>query len=271
MKFQSNAKKYLLGVIGGGVMAHAIVGGAAKRGVFAPDEVCICEPDEKKRAALEEEGFRTTTEARPLAENCAYLLFAVKPQVFSAVAEELRGAALPVLISIMAGKTKRAVRTALQAETKIARVMPNLPCCVGEGMAGVDVSELSEEKKPFVLGLFSAVGKAVEVPEELLDAVTGISGSGPAYVYLFLRSLVRAGMEQGLSEEQANALALQTVKGGATYAEQSGKSYDELIAAVSSKGGTTVAALSSFEEDGFQQTISRAVAAAVKRAKELSE
>ena len=271
MKGQSNTKTYLLGVIGGGVMARAIVCGAAPRGIFAPDKVCICEPDEIKRAAFAREGFHTTAEARPLAENCEYLLFAVKPQVFPAVAEGLRGAALPVLVSIMAGKTKRAIRSALGAEAKIARVMPNLPCCVGEGMAGVDVSELSEEEKHFVLGLFSAVGKAVEVPENLLDAVTGISGSGPAYVYLFLRSLVKAGMEQGLSEEQANALALQTVKGGAAYAEKSGKSYDELIAAVSSKGGTTVAALSSFEEDGFERSVSRAVAAAVKRAKELSE
>ena len=204
----SGEKTYLLGVIGGGVMARAIVCGAAEKGVFAPETVCICEPDEKKRAAFEAEGFRTTVDARALAETCNYLLFAVKPQVFPAVAEELRGAALPVLISIMAGKTKRAVRTALKAEAKIARVMPNLPCCVGEGMAGVDVSELSEGEKTFVLGLFSAVGEAVEVPEELLDAVTGVSGSGPAYVYLFLRSLVKAGMEQGLSEEQANALAL---------------------------------------------------------------
>ncbi len=264
-------KTYLLGVIGGGVMARAIICGAAQAGVFAPDKVCICEPDEAKRAAFGREGFHTTTNARSLAENCNYLLFAVKPQVFPAVAEDLRGASLPVLISIMAGKTKRAVRTALNAEAKIARVMPNLPCCVGEGMAGVDVSELSEEEKTFVLGLFSAVGKAVEVPEERLDAVTGVSGSGPAYVYLFLRSLVKAGMEQGLTEEQANALALQTVKGGAAYAEQSGKSYDELIAAVSSKGGTTVAALSSFEADGFESAVSRAVSAAVKRAKELSE
>lgn len=267
----SNEKTYLLGVIGGGVMARAIVSGAAKRGVFAPDLVCICEPDGKKRAAFEKEGFRTTLDARALAGTCRYLLFAVKPQVFPDVAEDLRGASLPVLISIMAGKTKRAVRTALKSEAKIARVMPNLPCCVGEGMAGVDVSELSGEEKTFVLGLFSAVGKAVEVPEAFLDAVTGISGSGPAYVYLFLRSLVKAGMEQGLSEEQANALALQTVKGGVSYAEQSGKSYDELIAAVSSKGGTTVAALSSFEADGFEKSISRAVSAAVKRAKELSE
>lgn len=271
MVSQNSAKKYLLGVIGGGVMARAIVCGAAEKGVFAPGEVCICEPDAAKRAAFESEGYSTAEHARALAENCEYLLFAVKPQAFSGVAESLRGARLPVLISIMAGKTKRAVLSALGAEAKIARVMPNLPCSVGEGMAGVDVCGLSQAEKSFVLGLFSAVGKAVEVPESLLDAVTGISGSGPAYVYLFLRSLVKAGVEQGLSEEQAETLALQTVKGGAAYAEASGKPYDELIAAVSSKGGTTLAALASFERDDFSGAVSRAVDAAVKRAKELSE
>ncbi len=268
---QNSAKKYLLGVIGGGVMARAIVCGAAKKGVFAPQEVCVCEPDNAKRAAFESEGYSTTENARFLADNCAYLLISVKPQAFCEVAEALRGARLPVLVSIMAGKTKRAVLSALGVEAKIARVMPNLPCSVGEGMAGVDACGLSQAEKAFVLGLFSAVGKAVEVPESLLDAVTGVSGSGPAYVYLFLQSLVKAGMEQGLDEEQAKTLALQTVKGGAAYAEESGKSYEELIAAVSSKGGTTLAALASFDRDDFAGAVSRAVDAAVKRAKELSE
>ncbi len=268
-----NSKKYRLGVIGGGVMARAIVTGAAGRGLLPPAAVCICEPDAAKRGAFSAEGFCVTTDARSLASDCEFLLFAVKPQTFPEVAAILRGAALPVIVSIMAGKTKGSVRSALGLDegAKVARVMPNLPCSAGEGMSGVDADGLSEEEKNFVFGLFSAVGRAEEVSERLLDAVTGLSGSGPAYVYLFLDSLVKAGVGQGLTEEQARIFALQTVKGGAAYAEQSGKPFGDLIAAVSSKGGTTLAALSSLEKDDFAGAVSRAVEAAVKRAKEIAE
>lgn len=264
-------KTYKLGVIGGGFMARAIVEGALERRVLAPSELCIDEPDEAKRRSFAERGCFVTTDARALAEQCNYLLFAVKPQAFREVAACLRGARLPVLISIMAGKTVRSIQEELGTDTAVARVMPNLPCSVGEGMSAIDASMLSEKDRSFVLSLFSAVGKTAELPESLLDAVTGISGSGPAYVYLFLQSLAAAGVEQGLSEEQANALALQTLKGGVAMAERTKKPYGELIAAVSSKGGTTVAALSSFERDDFSGSVARAVQAAVVRAKELSQ
>lgn len=177
---------------------------------------------------------------------------------------------MPVTISIMAGKTKAGIHRATGAE-KIARVMPNLPCSVGAGMTAVDASELSEEERAFVLGLFFSVGEVIETEESLLDAVTAVSGSGPAYIYLFLRALIDAGVGQGLRREQAETLAFQTMAGGLTMARTSGKTLDELIAAVSSKGGTTVAALESFQKDGFVQSVSHAVDAAAKRARELSE
>ena len=170
----------------------------------------------------------------------------------------------------MAGKTRERIRHATGAQ-KIARIMPNLPCSVGAGMAGMDTSWLSESEATFVRGLFQAVGEVVEVKEDLLNAVTGVSGSGPAYVYLFYRSLVQAGVSQGLNKEQAAKLASQTIIGGMEMLRVSGKSPDELIAAVSSKGGTTLAALDSFAKDDFSGSVERAVAAAVQRAKELSE
>ena len=115
------------------------------------------------------------------------------------------------------------------------------------------------------------MGEVAIVEEELLNAVTGISGSGPAYVYLFYRSLVQAGMAQGMSEELAEKLSLQTIAGGVEMLKTSNKTPDELIAAVSSKGGTTIAALNSFEKDDFSGSVMRAVDAAVRRAEELSE
>ncbi len=259
-----------LGVIGGGFMAHAIVSGALSSGFLAAGDILVSEPDLVRRDGFIKLGVRVTQENAETAA-CDFLLLAVKPQVFVEAVASLRHAdRLPVVISIMAGKTRRAIRQSLPS-AKIARVMPNLPCAVGAGMAGMDTSELSEEERVFVEGLFRSVGQTAEVEEALLDAVTGISGSGPAYVYLFLRALIRAGVAHGLTEERAKQLALQTIAGGVEMARRSERSPDELIAAVSSKGGTTVAALESFRKDDFEGSVLRAVDAAVCRAKELSE
>lgn len=264
-------KKVTLGVIGGGFMARAIVEGAISTHFLKPNEIAVSEPAEEKREAFAKLGVYVTDNNRELAEHAQYLLFAVKPQTFPTVAEELKGVQLPVLISIMAGKTKQTISSALGSAKKIARVMPNLPCSVGEGMSGIDASSLSCTEKEFVLGLFSSVGKVVETEETQLGVVTGISGSGPAYVYLFLKSMIEAGVKEGLSEEQAKTLVMQTVRGGLKMAETSSSSLDELIAAVSSKGGTTVAALDSFAKDDFAGSVERAVSAAVRRAEELSQ
>ena len=263
-------KKVKLGVIGGGFMAQAIVNGAVRKKFLAADQVIVSAPDEARRMVFAELGAKLAANNRDAAASCEFLLIAVKPQAFASVAEELRGEPLPVLISIMAGKTKASVKRATGAE-KVARIMPNLPCAVGAGMAGTDCSDLLPEERAFVHGLFCSVGEAAEVREDLLDAVTGVSGSGPAYVYLFLQSLILAGVEQGMTEAQARQFAIQTVSGGVEMAKTSDKSLEELIAAVSSKGGTTLAALDSFRRDDFTGCVRRAVDAAVRRAKELSE
>lgn len=265
-------KRFSLGVIGGGFMAHAILEGALKSGFLRADEIIVCEPVPSRVEDLRAQGVTICSDDRIAAENCARLLLAVKPQTFAEVAESLEGAELPIIISIMAGKTKRVIRTALGGNVKIARVMPNLPCSVGMGMAGIDAHELSEGERDFCVGLFSASGQVVEVEESLLNAVTGISGSGPAYVYLFLQGLIEAGIKQGLSAEQARTLALQTLRGGAEMVEANPeKELPELIAAVTSKGGTTFAALERFSAAGWKDAIDRAVDAAVRRSEELSQ
>lgn len=263
-------KRVTLGVIGGGFMAQAIVKGAILKKYLRADEILVSEPDAGRRTVFSDLGIGVCCDNCEAAESCDYLLLAVKPQVFPVVAEEIKRNALPVLISIMAGKTKDAIKRATCAD-KVARIMPNLPCSVGAGMAGTDCSDLSAEGGAFVRGLFEAVGEAEEVGEKLLDAVTGVSGSGPAYVYLFLLSLIHAGVKHGMAEEQAKKFALQTVEGGVRMAKTSDKSLEELIAAVSSKGGTTIAALDSFRKDDFEGSVERAVDAAVRRAGELSE
>ena len=175
----------------------------------------------------------------------------------------------------MAGVKKQKIKDALFGNTiKVARAMPNLPCSVGAGMTAVDIEDFSEDADDcsFILDLFGRIGSVLTLPEEKLNAVTGISGSGPAYVYLFIDGLIKAGVAQGLSEEEAKVLAVQTVAGGAEMVARSeDKTLGELIGAVCSKGGTTVMAVDSFRADDMEGMIGRAVAACVKRAEELSE
>ncbi len=156
-----------------------------------------------------------------------------------------------------------------QAKMRIAMVVQDVVMFILPAIATAVV--LSSEAHRFVVGLFSSVGKVTEVTESQMNAVTGISGSGPAYVFLFLKALVSAGIAQGLSEDQARSLAVQTLKGGAEMADSSPCGFSDLIAAVSSKGGTTVAALEQFSRCGFEECVRQSVAAAVRRAEELAE
>ncbi len=260
-----------LGVIGGGFMASAILEGVLKNKLLAPEQICVSDLQVEKLQYLQSQGVYTTDDNAFVAKNSKYVMFAVKPQTFPAVAEQLGEITINNAISIMAGVTKDAVKNAVGAK-KVARAMPNLPCSVGAGMVGVDTSDFEKDEQLFILNLFQSTGKVEEVDETLLNAVTGVSGSGPAYVYLFLKSLAEAGEKFGLPKEKSLNFALQTLKGGVKLVEDNPtKSLDDLIAAVSSKGGTTVAALTSFEKDDWSNAVTRAVGAAIKRAQELSK
>lgn len=267
-------KQYKLGVIGAGFMARAIVKGAVYSDFIKPKKIIASDLSDEALAAMGELGVHCTKNNRDVAENCEYLLFAVKPQHFADVAESLRGVPVEKAISIMAGVRKATVRDALfEKNTKVARAMPNLPCSVGAGMVALDAEDFSDDidDGAFVVSLFDCSGNVISVPEEKLNAVTGISGSGPAYVYLFLDGLIRAGVRQGLSEDEAKTLAVNTVAGGVEMVARSeDKSLDELVSAVCSKGGTTIQAVDSFRRDDLAGVIDRAVDACVKRAEELS-
>ena len=268
-------KQYKLGVIGGGFMARAILQGAVRSEFIKAKKVIVADPSQSALAQLEELGVECTRDNRVVAANCEYLLIAVKPQTFAAVAEDLHEVSVDKIITIMAGVRKEKIRAALPwALPKIARAMPNLPCSVGAGMTALDLSDFDGEIDDcaFIHSIFDNVGNVLEVPEEKLNAVTGISGSGPAYVYMFIDGLIRAGIRQGLTEDEAKTLAVNTVAGGAEMvAHSEDKSLEELISAVCSKGGTTIQAVDSFKNDNLYEVIDRAVAACVKRAEELSE
>lgn len=268
-------KQFKLGIIGCGFMADCILRGAILSDFLRPSKVIVSDVDMKKLNSVNEElDVYFTKDNRYVAENSEYLLFAVKPQNFPAVAKELDGILPPKIISVMAGVKKSTIKNSLGVGImRVARCMPNLPCNIGSGMIGIDMSDFNSnpDDTEFINNLFGSMGAVLSIAESKMDAVTGISGSGSAYVFMFIDSLIKAGVSQGLTEDEAATLSIQTVLGAAEMAGSSEKPPSELIASVCSKGGTTIEAVNVLENNNFGGIISDAVAACVKRSKELSE
>lgn len=267
-------KQFKLGVIGGGFMAYAIVKGAIESDFIRANKVIVSDCNEESLQKFKDYGCFVTTNNEKVASSCEYLLFAVKPQHFTEVCESIKNADCCNVISIMAGIEKKKIHALLPQVKKICRVMPNLPCSIGSGMVAADASDYnSQDDLQFFAGLFDALGSYLSVDESKMHAVTGISGSGPAYVFLFIKALIEAGKKQGLTEEEACVLAAQTVAGGADMYihEKDATDIDTLIKRVCSKGGTTERAMLSFEKDGFIEVVDRAVDACTKRSEELAK
>lgn len=267
-------KRYKLGVIGCGFMASAILKGVVFSEFLSGKKVIVSDPDEAKLRDVEDElGVYTTTSNKEVARESEFVLFAVKPQTFSDVASELKEICPEKVISIMAGVKRTTIKNALGVGIiKVARCMPNLPCSIGSGMMGVDMSDFNSDNDDteFITKLFDCLGTVMSISEDKLDAVTGISGSGPAYVFMFIDALTDAGVKQGLTRDQAETLAVQTVYGSAEMVMNSDKPLPELIMSVCSKGGTTIEAVKVLESGNFRGVVSDAVDACVARSKELS-
>lgn len=268
-------KQFKLGIIGCGNMANAILKGVADSGIIRMKKVVVSDLNrDKLDNVCDELDVNVTDDNRYVAENSEFLLLAVKPQSFAALSEELKGVCPEKVISIMAGVKKTTVKNSFGVGLiKVARCMPNLPCVAGYGMLCVDVTDFNgnTEDSDFVFELFGALGRVLSVSEDKLDAVTGISGSGPAYAFIFIDSLIDAGVKQGLTYDEAKLLAIQTVWGSCGMLMESEEPLSELIMNVCSKGGTTIEAVKVFENNNFRGIISDAVDACVKRSKELSD
>ncbi len=264
-------KKFKIGFIGSGFMASSMIRILIQSTFLTKTDVCVSDVSESAFEKISDLDVATTTDNVYLAKNCEFVVFSVKPQSFSTVAASLCGHYPQKVISIMAGIDSKTISKALDG-AKVARCMPNTPCSIGCGVVAVDASAFSVEDQSFIVGALSTFGTAVKVNEKLLDAVTGISGSGPAYVYLFIQALIQAGIKHGLDEQTARKLAVGTVKGGAAMMEvHTEKKSEELINAVCSKGGTTIEAVEVFRTDGLNEIVEKAVSACVKRAEELSQ
>ncbi len=202
------------------------------------------------------------------------IVLAVKPQVIDSVLKEIAPVvtAKKMVISIAAGVPIARIEEGLGGPVPVVRVMPNTPALIGEGISALSFNgRVKEAGKKLALKLLGVAGETVAVPENLMDAVTGLSGSGPAYIFILLEALSDAGVRQGLPRETSNRLALWTVRGAAGLALQSGRRPGELKDMVTSPGGTTIAGLHALEKGGFRAALYNAVAAATKRSIELGK
>ena len=266
--------KFKFGVIGAGFMSYAIVSGVIGSGFLSPNEIIASDINSSSLEKFSAKGVNVTTDNSLVFNNAEYVLLAVKPQHFKEAVNGIKSPVCKKIISIMAGVKKSTVKSAFNGDNvKVVRCMPNTPCSVGYGAIGVDLSDFTiESDKKFVIDLLSSFAKLVLVDESKLNAVTGISGSSPAYFYLFIKCLMEAGVKQGLDYEDAKTLAVNTMIGsGKMIFENSDKSLDELITAVCSKGGTTIEAIKTFNECDLAGITDKAVSACVNRAKELEE
>ncbi len=258
----------MLGVIGAGNMAEALIKGVLKAGLIASDNIIACDLSEERRGIFKGMGCKVTAEISELA-GADILLLALKPQVVFSVLPNLGKSltASQLLISIAAGTTIDSLQNVAE-NVRIVRVMPNTPMLVGEGVSGVAKgASATEGDIAMTLELCRSAGDAYEVEESQLDAVTGLSGSGPAYLFYFAEVLAEAGIRAGLSAEIAEKMAYKTVTGSAKLLSESTDSAETLRRKVTSPNGTTEAAIKVMSEKGLNEV----VIAAVLRAKERSE
>ncbi len=265
-------KTPLIAFIGGGNMATAIIGGLLRQG-RAPGSILVVDPSEAQRERLAAQGLRTLPQADAALSEASQVVWAVKPQQFKEAAATVASHTAHALhYSVMAG-LRTDDMTRLLGTGRIVRAMPNTPALVGQGITGLFARpEVSAHECAAIEQMVAPTGASLWVEQESqLDAVTAMSGSGPAYVYYFIEAMVQAGTEMGLSDTQSRSLALATFSGATALASQSPESPAVLRERVTSKGGTTYAALSHLESKSVKAEFVAAMKAAQRRAGELGD
>lgn len=256
-------------IIGGGVMGEAILAAALERGVFDASRVCVCDVVETRRAQLHSVyGVSVSGDPAQTMAEADLVLLSVKPQDMKSVRGTLKPDAL--LLSIMAGVRIETIAGEFHHD-RIVRVMPNTPVAAKAGMSvWTATGAVPAEQRELARSLLASIGREIFVEDEKkLDMATAVSGSGPAYVFLFIEAMVEGAVAIGLTRPQAEEMVLQTVYGAAVYAQAAGRPAAELRAMVTSPAGTTAAALHELEKGAFRATVGEAIRAAHRRAVEL--
>ncbi|MBM7620927.1 pyrroline-5-carboxylate reductase [Bacillus tianshenii] len=268
-----NMKKQI-GFIGCGKMAQAIIGGLLKSKLYEPDQIVASARTEKTVTQVSQRfQIKAGLHNGEVAKHADILILAVKPDLHGAVIEEIKGAVKEdaVIITIAAGITLNFLEGAFQKRIKAVRVMPNTPSLVGEGMSAICANEqVLREELQEVIRLFESFGQAEVVTEQLMDAIPAVSGSSPAYVYMFIEALADGAVQQGIPREQAYKLAAQAVLGAAKMVLETGKHPGELKDNVCTPGGATIEAVTTLEKQGFRAAVVSAMEACTKKSKALA-
>ncbi len=267
----------MIGFIGGGNMAEALIKGIVQSSGFGVrneiKNILVSEPKEERKQYLEKTyGIKTTLSNKEVASSCNIILLAVKPQNMAAVLDEITDVITEekTVVSIAAGITLSYLQSKLKTK-RLVRVMPNTPAIVQEGMSVMSLCEcFSGSDINTVKEILMSIGKVIALPEKYMDAVTALSGSGPAFIALFVEAMIDAGVKMGLRMEHSSELVIQTLIGTAKLLD-TGMSPEKLREMVTSPGGTTASGLKVFECKGLKEIVIDAIEAAAKRAKELGK
>ena len=260
-------KKHIIGIIGGGNMGEALI-----KGLYKSYTVRVCETNPLRVKYLKKKYKGIVLGDLKAAEAASVIILAVKPQDMELLLKQIPAGKNKLFISIAAGLTTKFFEKNLGGKVRVVRAMPNLPALIGEGITGISAGRYAKSGDlKLAQSILDAVGETIIIKEDMMDALTAVSGSGPAYVFLFVEQWINAAMKLGFNQLQAKQLVYKTLLGSAYLLEQSKFDAAQLRVKVTSKGGTTQAAMDVFLKGKFDQLMKDALTAAKKRAKELAK
>jgi pyrroline-5-carboxylate reductase len=267
--------KERIGFIGGGKMGEALIKGVLRAKLSSADKIIVSDVDKQRCKILEEEtGIKTTQENDKVISDADIIILAIKPNVMGNILEELKSniTAKHIVVSIAAGIPLSFMESFLNEGCRVIRIMPNTPCLVGETAAAYALGKSATQNDGELVGqILDAVGKSFLLEEKQLDAVTGLSGSGPAFIYMVIEALTDGGVKMGLPRDVSTKLAAQTALGAAKMVLEAGMHIGELKDFVTSPGGTTIEGLHALEKGGLRSALINAVEVATKKSKRLGK
>lgn len=265
----------IIGFIGCGNMGQAMIGGIIKANIVSPENIIVADLNEKSlKTTADAYGVKITTDNNDVAKAADIIILSVKPNLYPVVIEGIKNNVKEnvVIVTIAAGKSIESTELSFGRKLKVVRVMPNTPALVGEGMAALCPNErVTAEEKDEIVSIFESFGKAEIVSEKLMDVVTSVSGSSPAYVYMFIEAMADAAVLDGMPRNQAYKFAAQAVLGAAKMVLSTGKHPGDLKDMVCSPGGTTIEAVATLEEKGLRNAVISAMRKCTEKSKEMSK
>lgn len=265
----------VIGFIGSGNMGGAMIGGIINANLIAKENIYVSDINESSLARTKEQyGVNVTTDNAQLAKACDIIVLAVKPFLYPIVIKGIKDVVKEnvIIVVIAAGQSSDAVKELFGRDVKIVKTMPNTPALVGEGMAAISPAKnVTKEESAEIVEIFNSFGKSEIVPEHLMDAVTAVSGSAPAYIYMVIEAMADAAVVEGMPRPQAYKFAAQAVLGSAKMVLETGKHPGELKDMVCSPGGTTIAAVAKLEETGLRASIMAGMKECADKSKEMSK